>query len=73
MVDVATEAPAAEAVPAATGKKRARDETATAPIADELQLPAASIMRIVKSKLPANMNVAAETRKAGDRRSARGG
>ena len=48
---------------AAVGKKRARDEVPTAPIADELQLPHASIMRIVKSKLPAGMMVGTDTKK----------
>ena len=50
----------------AVGKKRARaDEPApTARIADELQLPLGTIMRIVKAKLPDGMMVGTETKKA---------
>lgn len=57
-----------DAAPTNPGKKRARaaDEapTPTAPLADELSLPIASIMRIVKAKLPDDIRFGLETKKA---------
>lgn len=49
-----------------TGQKRTRQEESvpTAPVPDALTLPSASIMRIVKSKLPDGVMVGLETKKA---------
>ena len=59
-------ASAADAEAATAGpRKRAREEAApTAPLPDELSLPHAAIMRIVKSKLPDGMMVGSDTKKA---------
>jgi len=56
---------AAAAVAPVVGQKRSRAEEApTAPVPDVLTLPGASIMRIVKSKLPDGVMVGSETKKA---------
>ena len=57
------EAAAAPSEAAAPSKKRPR-EADTAPLPDELALPSAAIMRIVKSKLPEGMMVGSDTKKA---------
>jgi len=58
-------AASAEAGAPAVGQKRSRpEETPTAPVPDVLMLPGASIMRIVKSKLPDGVMVGSETKKA---------
>ena len=58
-------AASAEAVAPAVGQKRSRpEEIPTAPVPDVLMLPGASIMRIVKSKLPDGVMVGSETKKA---------
>merc|ERR1719271_503669 len=57
------EAAAAPSEAAAPSKKRQR-EPDTAPVPDELALPSAAIMRIVKSKLPEGMLVGSDTKKA---------
>ena len=61
MADTAAAPDAAADAPAS--KKRQR-EPDTAPLPDELSLPSAAVMRIVKSKLPEGMYVGAETKKA---------
>ena len=74
MADVMADAPVADAAAndsstaaSGVGQKRARkdaDEVPTAPVPDVLSLPAASIVRIIKSKLPDGVMVGTETKKA---------
>ena len=46
------------------GSKRKNEEPQTAPVPEAMSLPVASIMRIVKSKLPDGMQLNTETKKA---------
>jgi len=64
MSSTAEAEPTAAPAPA-VGQKRSRvEEAPTAPVPDALTLPGASIMRIVKSKLPDGVMVGGETKKA---------
>ena len=71
MASAAVEPPVVEEAPSSSGpgvgQKRSRkdaEEVPTAPLPDVLSLPVASIMRIIKSKLPDGVMVGTETKKA---------
>ena len=67
MATVASTTPGDNQKIPSVGQKRSRkdaDEAPTAPVPDVLSLPLASIMRIVKSKLPDGVMVGTEAKKA---------
>ena len=46
------------------GQKREREDVATAPLPEEMALPSAAVMRIVKSKLPDGVMIGKDTKQA---------
>lgn len=48
----------------AVGQKRERSEEIMAPVPEEMALPSAAIMRIVKSKLPEGVLISKDTKAA---------
>jgi hypothetical protein len=48
----------------AVGQKRDRPEEPTAPVPEEMSLPSAAVMRIVKSKLPDGVMIGKDTKAA---------
>lgn len=49
---------------AEVGQKRERTEETMAPVPEEMTLPSAAVMRIVKSKLPDGVHIGKDTKAA---------
>ena len=58
------EAPLAEPAAAVSNNKRERPNDGIAPVPDDLSLPSAAVLRIVKQKLPNGVNVGTDAKRA---------